>query len=82
MIANEITHFDLVLLLLLRIQRYMWRNHVATRAYNNNSGRNLDLNKTRFSHFHYICNLFFGLDLNLKNLNYFADVWKRLEVTV
>jgi len=32
------------LLLLLRIQRYMWRNHIDTWAYADNSGRNLDLN--------------------------------------
>jgi len=40
--------------LLLRILRYMWRNHVDTWAQANNSGRNLDLNKIQFSHLHYI----------------------------
>jgi len=30
------------------------RNHVATWAQANDSGRNLDLNKIRFSHLHYI----------------------------
>jgi len=44
----------LALLLLLRIQRYIGRNHVATRAQANNSGRNLNLNKIRISHLHYI----------------------------
>jgi len=54
-IAIEITHLTrFALLLLLRIIRYMWRNHVATWAQANNSGRNLDLNKIRFSHLHYI----------------------------
>jgi len=54
-IAIEITHLTrFALLLLLRILRYMWRNHVATWAQANNSGRNLDLNKIRFSHLHYI----------------------------
>ena len=42
------------ILLLLRIERYMWRNHVATLAYANNSVRNLDLNKIRFSYLYYI----------------------------
>jgi len=32
----------------------MWRNHVATWAQANNSGKNLDLNKIRFSRLHYI----------------------------
>jgi len=54
-IANEIAHWtSFALLLLLRILRYMWRNQVATWAQANNSGRNLDLNKNRFSHLHYI----------------------------
>jgi len=54
-IAIEITHLTrFALLLLLRIPRYMWRSHVATWAQANNSGRNLDLNKIRFSHLHYI----------------------------
>jgi len=54
-IANEIAHWtSFALLLLLRILRYMWRNQVATWAHANNSGRNLDLNKNRFSHLHYI----------------------------
>jgi len=53
--AIEITHLTrFTLLLLLRILRYMWRNHVATWPDANNSGRNLDLNKIRFSHLHYM----------------------------
>jgi len=58
-IAIEITHLvRLALLLLLRILRYMWGNHVAIWAYANISDRNLDLNKIRV----------FELDFNLKNL--------------
>jgi len=54
-IAIEITHLTMfALLLLLRSLRYTWRNHVAIWAQANNSGRNLDLNKIRFSHLHYI----------------------------
>jgi len=54
-IAIEITHLtSFALLLLLRILRYMWRNHVPTWAQANENGRNLDLNKIRFSHLHYI----------------------------
>jgi len=54
-IAIEITHLTrFSLLLLLRILRYMCRNHVATWAQGNNSGMNLDLNKIRFSHLNYI----------------------------
>jgi len=50
-----ITHLTrFTLLLLLRIQRYMWRDHVATWAWGNNRGRNLDLNKIRFPYLHYI----------------------------
>jgi len=48
----------------------------------NNSGRNLDLNKIRFSHLHYILQNSCGLDLNLKNLNHFSGFWKRFKVTV
>jgi len=67
-VAVEITHFTKsTLLMLLRIQRYMWRNNVATWAYANNSGRNLD---TRFVFRICIifCSMIFGLDLKLKNL--------------
>jgi len=54
-IAIEIRHLTrFALLLLLQILHCMWRNHVATRAWANNSGRNLDLNKIRFSHLHHI----------------------------
>jgi len=54
-IATKITHLTrFALLLLLRILRYMWRSHIATWAYANNSGRNVDLNKIQFSHLHYI----------------------------
>jgi len=54
-IAIEITLLTrFTLLLLPRIQRYKWRNHVATWACAINSGRNLDLNKIRFSYLHYI----------------------------
>jgi len=38
----------------------MWSNHVATWAYVNNSGRNLDLNKIRFLQLHYIFQYNFG----------------------
>jgi len=51
----EITYLTrFTLLFVPRIQRYMWLTHVATWAYANNSGRNLDLNKIRFSYMHYI----------------------------
>jgi len=54
-IAVEITHLTrFTLLLLLRIQRYMWRNHVATWAQANNSDRILDLNKIWFLYLYYI----------------------------
>jgi len=54
-IVIDIRHLTrFALLLLLRILRYMWRNHVATWACGNNSGRNLDVNKIRFSHLRYI----------------------------
>jgi len=29
-----------------------------------------------------VCNIVFGLDVNLKNLNHFTGIWKRLKVTV
>jgi len=48
-------------LLLLQIQRYMWRNHIPTWAYAKNSGRNLDLKMIQFSYF---CNIIFVFDLN------------------
>jgi len=74
-IAIEISHLtSFALLLLLRILRYMWRNHVATWAQANNTGRNLDLNKIHFSHLHYILQQSFGLDFNLKNLNHFIGI--------
>jgi len=54
-IAIEITHSTrFTLLLLLRIQRYMWRNHVATWPYADSSNTNLDLNKIWISYLHYI----------------------------
>jgi len=54
-IAIEIIHLTrFALLLLLRILRYMWRNHVATWAHAHDGGRNWDLNKIWFSHLHYI----------------------------
>jgi len=82
-LAIEITHLTrFALLLLLRILRFMWRNHVPTWAQANKSGRNLDLNKIRFSHLHYILEYSFGLDLNLNNLNHFIGIWKRVKVTV
>jgi len=50
--AIEITHLTrFTHLLLLRIHRYMWHNHVDTWAYANNSGRILDLNKIRYLHY-------------------------------
>jgi len=67
--AIEITHLAMfTLLLLLRIQRYVWRNHVATWFSADNSGRILDLNKIRFSLLHYILLYSFWIgfaDLNL-----------------
>jgi len=60
----------------------MWRNQVATWAYANNSGWNLDLNKIRFLYFHYFCNIIFGLHLNPKNIDHFAGIWKTLKETV
>jgi len=46
LIAIEFTHSTrFTPMFLLRIQRYMWRNHVATWAWPNNSDRNVDLNK-------------------------------------
>jgi len=54
-IAIEITHLtSFALLLLLRILRYRRHNHAPTWTQGNNSGRNLYLNKIRFSHLHYI----------------------------
>jgi len=47
--AIEISHSTrFTLLLLLRRQRYMSRNHVATWDFAKNNGRNLNLNKIRF----------------------------------
>jgi len=57
----------------------MWRNHVATWAQANNTGRKLDFNKIRFSYLHYILHYSFWLDLNLKNLTHFTGIWKRLK---
>jgi len=54
-IAN-LTRFTL--LLLLGILRYMWCNYVATWA-NNNSGKNLDLNKILFTYC--ICSIYFKI---------------------
>jgi len=34
------------------------------------------------AHLHSGSNTIFGLDLNLKNLNHFTGIWKRLKVTV
>ena len=77
-IATVITHLTrFTLLLLLRIQRYMWRNHVATEALDDNSGKNLDLNKIRFPFLHVFSNIVFGLDLNLKKWNHLTGIWKR-----
>jgi len=54
-IAIAITHLTIfTLLLLVLIQRNMWRNNVATWVWVNNSGRNLDLNKNRFPYLHYV----------------------------
>jgi len=49
------------LLLLLRIQPYMWRNHPATWAWANNRDRNLDLKKIWFSYLHYILHYSFWM---------------------
>ena len=73
LIAMEIRHLTrLALLLLLQILRYMWRNHVATWAQANNSGKNLNLNKMRFSRLHYIFQykFWFGLESEKFELPY------------
>jgi len=81
--AIEISHSTrFTLLLLLRRQRYMSRNHVATWDFANNNGRNLNLNKIRFWCLHYILQYNFWLDVNLKNLSHFTGIWKTLKVTV
>jgi len=68
-IAIEIRHLTwFTLLLLLRILRCMWRNHVATWAEANNSGRNLDLNKIWFSYLHYILQYSFWIGFESKKL--------------
>ena len=46
----------------------MWRNHVATWALANNSGRNLDLHKIRFSHLHYILQYTFWFGIESEKL--------------
>jgi len=76
--AIEIPHSTtLTLLLLLRIQRKMWRNHDAIWAYLKiASDRNLDLNKILLWICTIFCNINFGLDLDIKNLDHF--IWKRL----
>ena len=56
----------------------VWR----PQAYANNSGRNLELKRFGFRICIIFCNIFFGLDLNLKNLNHSTGMWKRLKVTV
>jgi len=69
-IAIEFRHLTrFALLLLLRVLRYMWRNDVATWAQANNSGRNLDLNKIRFSHLHYILQYSFWFGFESEKLN-------------
>jgi len=68
--------------ILLSISQHIWRKYVAVWGYANNSGRNLDLNKIRFSYLHYILQYNFGLDLNLKNLDHFTGIWKKLKETV
>ena len=80
-IAIEITHLTwFALLLLLRIQRYMWLCHVTTWA--NNNGRNWISTRFSFRICNIFCNIVFGLDLNLKNFDHFTGIWKRLKVTV
>jgi len=75
--AIEITHLTrFTLLLLLRIQRYMCRNHVVTWAYAINSGRILDLNKIRFLCLHYLLlyNFWIGfVSENLKSLYWYLE---------
>jgi len=76
-IAIDIRHLTrFALLLLLQILRYMWRNHVATWAYANNRGRNLDLNKIRLSHLHYILQYSFWFEIEtekLKSFNWYLE---------
>jgi len=53
--AIEITYLTrFALILLLRIQSYMWRNHVATCVWANNNGRNSDVITIRFTYLQYI----------------------------
>ena len=84
-ITIEITHLTrFTLLLLLRIQRYIWRNHVASWAYTNTSDRNLELNKIRFSYVHYILQYNFWIGFESEKLKslYWYSMSKRRKVTV
>jgi len=77
--AIEIRHLTrFALLLLLRILRYMCRNHVATWAYAKNSARNLDLNKIQFSYLHYIFQYSFWLGFESEKL---TSLYWYLEMT-
>jgi len=80
-IAIEITHLtSFTLLVLLRIQRYMCRNHVATWSYANNSCRTLDLNRICFSHLHYILQYNLWIGFVSEKLMHFTGIWKRLKL--
>jgi len=72
-VAIEITHLTrLSLLLLLRIQRYMWHNHIATwLILITVVGIWIKQGSVYLSVF---CNIIFGFDLNLKNLNHFEKL--------
>jgi len=63
---KPLTRFALQLL--LRILRYMWRNHVATWTKVNNWGRNLDFNKIWFSHLHYFLQFSFWFGFESEKL--------------
>jgi len=63
---------------------YIWCNHAATWAYANNSGRDLDSNKIRFSYLHNIMQYSFWIGFESEKLKslYWYSIWKRLKVTI
>ena len=82
LIAVEIRHLTrFALLLQLRFLRYMCLNHVATWVWLITVARIWIKTRFGFRICIIFCNRVFGLDLNLKNLNYFTGIWKRLKVT-
>ena len=46
-----------------------------------NSGRNLDINKIRFSHLHYMLQYSFWFEYESGNFKHFTGIWKRFKVT-